>query len=301
MTTPRSPFRRHAPGALVRAQDDGAVELLLYDEIGYWGIRAKEFAEVLAGIDAETIHLRVNSPGGDVFDGVAIFNSLRQHGAQIVTHVDGLAASIASVIALAGDEVRMAPNAFFMIHNPWSITLGNAKEHRKVADTLDKIAAGALLSTYQAKTGLDAETLETWMDEETWLDAEESREAGFADVVEEAAPADARAVLPFDLGAFARVPDGLRWQAPADGLTPEDLRELEAVLRDEGLSRKEAAAAVSGLKKWRQRDAGASSSTPPGSRDGAGADHGRAEPLHAANALAARMLAGALRRGGARG
>lgn len=269
MKTPRSPFRRPLPSSLIRAKGD-AVEMLIYDEIGFWGITAKQVADELAQIEADTIHLRINSPGGDVFDGVAIHNALRAHPAQIITHIDGLAASIASVIALAGDEVRMAPNAFFMIHNPWGVTIGDAKLHRKMAGTLDKIAEGAIASTYMAKTGEALETVETWMDEETWFNASEAQEAGFADVVEEAAPAEARGALPFDLSIYQHVPAALHYELPdPETLTQEQVREYQAILRDEGFSHKEAATVLSGLKKLCQRDVGIPSSLP---RDDGGAD-----------------------------
>jgi len=287
----RSPFHRSAPSSIVRAKDD-AVELLLYDEIGFWGITAKEFAQALSQIDADTIHLRINSPGGDVFDGVAIHNSLRQHPAQIITHIDGLAASIASVIALAGDEVRIAPNAFFMIHNPWGVTIGDADLHRKMADTLDKIALGAIVSTYRAKTGADVETIETWMKEETWFSAEQAAEAGFVDAVEEATPAEARGALPFDLSIYQHVPAGLRYTPQdEDELSIGELRDLEAALRDEGLSRREAAAAVSGFKKWHRRDADAPSTLP---RDDGGADPRPDAALAAAQAFLADLCVGAI-------
>lgn len=277
----RSPFTPRTRASLVQAKGD-AVEILLYDEIGFFGITAKAFAETLASIDADEIHLRVNSPGGDVFDGVAMYNALRQHPARVVTHIDGLAASIASVIALAGAEVRMAPNAFFMIHNPWGITIGDAEDHRKQADTLDKIARGSIISTYQAKTGLDAETIETWMDEETWLGAEQAAEAGFVDAVEDATPAEARAPVPFDLSIYQHVPAGLQYGSQDDelSLSAEQLREYETILRDEGFSHKEAVTVLSGLKKLCQRDAG-SLSRPP--RDEVRAD----SRAPAADALAA--------------
>jgi ATP-dependent Clp endopeptidase proteolytic subunit ClpP len=286
----RSPFRRPAQAGLIRAQDE-AVELLLYDEIGFWGITAKQVAETLAEIDAGEIHLRINSPGGDVFDGVAIYNSLRQHSARIVTHIDGLAASISSVIALAGDEVRMAPNAFFMVHNPWGVTIGDAAVHRKTADTLDKIAGGAIASTYQAKTGAEIEDVERWMNEETWFSAAEAADVGFVDVVEEAAAVEARGPLPFDLSAYHHVPAGLDY-VPAHDDPLEDisaLRELEAALRDEGLTRKEAATALSGFKKWCRRDAD-TPSTPL--RDEGRADPGADAALVAAEALLASLTVG---------
>lgn len=290
----RSPFHRAMRSSLARAQGD-AVELLIYDEIGFFGISAKQVADALADIDADTIHLRINSPGGDVFEGVAIHNALRTHPAQVITHIDGLAASIASIIALAGDEVRIAPNAFFMIHNPWGVTIGDAAIHRKMADTLERVSAGSIVSTYRKKTGADVETIETWMNDETWFSAERAAEAGFVDVVEDAAPVEARA-LPFDLGIYRHVPAGLRYAPPdADEMLIvelDQLRDLETTLREEGLSRADAETAVRGLKQWCQRDAGAPS-TPL--RDEGRADIAApAEALAAAEALLASLTAGAL-------
>lgn len=282
----RNLFSRAPRQSLVRAQDDDAVELLLYDEIGFWGITAKQFADELARIEASTIHLRVNSPGGDVFDGVAIYNTLRAKDAQVITHIDGLAASIASVIALAGDEVRIAPNAFFMIHNPWGVTIGDADLHRKMADRLDKISLGAIVSTYRAKTGAAVATIERWMDDETWFTAEQAADAGFVDVVEEVAPAEDRA-LPFDLSIYQHVPAGLNYAASGDEsfLTADQRRDLEATLRDEGLSRKDAVTAVSCLLEQLASATLATPSTPL-------RDEGRADPgLHAAQSAAEALLA----------
>ena len=101
-------------------------------------------------ITAGTINVRINSPGGNVFDGVAIANAIKSHPAKTVVYIDGIAASIASIIALAGDEVVMAENAFFMFHEAWSITIGSAEDLRKEADLLDKID-GVLAQTYVKK------------------------------------------------------------------------------------------------------------------------------------------------------
>ena len=288
----RSPFRpRPVSGSLVRAKGD-AVEILLYDEIGFFGITAKEFAQQLSQIDADEIHLRVNSPGGDVFDGVAIFNALRQHPARIVTHIDGLAASIASVVALAGDEVRIAPNAFFMIHNPWGITIGTAADHRKMADTLDKIAMGAIASTYQAKTGADLETIETWMDEETWFSAAQAADAGFVDAVEEAERVEAR-TLPFDLSIYQHVPAGLQYEPRDDEpLTIEQIRDLEGRLRERDVSQEHAERAIAAFKQWLRGEPGASDHT---RREGAG---GNANAVGAANELLASIGMASIRKFG---
>jgi len=289
----RDLFRQRSAALVMRARGQDVVELIFYDEIGPFGITAADVAERLAEIEAPTIHLRLNSPGGDVFEGVAIYNRLREHPATIVTYIDGVAGSIASVIALAGDKVHMARNAFFMIHNPWAVTIGDAARHRQRADTLDNVGDVSIAAAYRARTGLDRETVETWMDAETWFNAEKAKEVGFVDVVEDTAPAEARAVA-FDLSIYQHVPEALLQQESRDGdrfLTVEEWRDLETALRDEGLSRKDAVTALSGLKKWRQRDAGAPS-TPP--RDEVRADLGPDAALAAAQAILANLTVGAI-------
>ncbi|WP_331279684.1 head maturation protease, ClpP-related [Oceanobacillus salinisoli] len=149
---------------------------------------AKVFQEELSALgDVETINLYVNSPGGSVFEGLAIGNQLKRHSARVIAHVDALAASIASVIIMAADEVRMYENSMLMIHNPWTFTMGNAVELRKKADELDRIGESAILD-YLAKAGdkLEEEKLREMLDAETWLSAEEAFQYGLCDVVEEA-------------------------------------------------------------------------------------------------------------------
>jgi ATP-dependent Clp protease protease subunit len=141
----------------------------------------KELGEV------SQINLHINSPGGSVFEGIAIGNMLRQHKARVVAHVDALAASIASVIVASCDEVIMPENSMLMIHNPWTISMGNAKELRKQADDLDKIAESSVV-TYLAKAGekLTEEKIKQIMDEETWMSAQEAYNYGLCDVIESA-------------------------------------------------------------------------------------------------------------------
>ncbi|NTK37702.1 Clp protease ClpP [Enterococcus faecium] len=141
----------------------------------------KELGEV------SQINLHINSPGGSVFEGIAIGNMLRQHKARVVAHVDALAASIASVIVASCDEVIMPENSMLMIHNPWTISMGNAKELRKQADDLDKIAESSVV-TYLAKAGekLTEEKIKQIMDEETWMSDQEAYNYGLCDVVESA-------------------------------------------------------------------------------------------------------------------
>lgn len=157
-------------------------EISIYDEIGYVGVTAGDFIRDLGGVKSSKISLRLNSPGGEVFDGIAIMNALKNHDAEVTVYVDGLAASIASVIAMAGDHIVMAPNATMMIHDALSLQIGNAADMRKVADLLDK-ASDNIASVYATRAGGDASKWRNAMQEETWYSAEEAVEAGLADEV----------------------------------------------------------------------------------------------------------------------
>jgi len=134
--------------------------------------------------DISVLNIYINSGGGDVFAGQAIYSMLKRHPAQKKVYIDGLAASIASVIAMAGDTVCMPRNAMMMIHKAWTMAIGNANDLRKLADDMDKIDE-SILTTYQAKTGLEPEKLIEMVNAETWLTAEEAVVLGFADVIEE--------------------------------------------------------------------------------------------------------------------
>lgn len=245
----RSPFHRAAANFRVirNSERKEEAEILLYDEIGFFGVDANSFVRDLKAIDAETIHLRINSPGGSVFDGVAIHNALKDHPARIVSHIDSLAASMASVIALAGDEISMAENAFLMIHDPWTLTIGNSEQLRKDADLLDKLGDTVIRSSYMAKTGKSEEEIKAWMADETWFTAEEALAAGFVDSIEKKSEVKAK----FDLSVFAKTPRAL-----AESDAEINPREVERLLRDAGMSRNEAKTFVSGgLGALEQRDA----------------------------------------------
>jgi ATP-dependent protease ClpP protease subunit len=248
-TWQRSPFSPRPAPRLVRASGDTAeAELLLYDEIGYFGIRAEDVVRALRDVTAPTLRVRINSPGGDVFEGMAIYSALRQHvgrsSMRLITQIDGLAASIASIIALAGDEVRIASNAFYMIHNPFGVTLGDAAEHRKTAEVLDQIA-GAMIAIYAGKTGATPKQVTNWMDEETWFGAAAAAEAGFVDEIDDVAPAARAGTARFDLSAYRHVPAELA----AAAATKPTVRDVERLLRDAGFSRSEAAAIASAGKQ----------------------------------------------------
>lgn len=166
----------------VRAMDDDSVELDIFDAIGamFWGITTKDVARVLKAHRGKAIHVRINSPGGEANDGCAIYNLLAGHDGPVTVTVLGVAASAASVIAMAGKPLRMAANALLMIHDPWVDTFGNADQLRRDADMLDKDAA-ALATTYSQRTGKDAEEVRDLMRAETWFTAEQAIAEGFAD------------------------------------------------------------------------------------------------------------------------
>jgi len=160
------------------------VEISIYDNIGGFGITANEFIDELKGLgdDVDTINVRIASGGGSIVEGNTIYNALKRCEAKVVTHIDSLAASMASVIAMAGDEVRMAQNALLMIHNPWTVSMGGAEQLRKDADLLDKMESN--IRTSYARSFLSTEELDLAMEEETYYTAEEAKEAGFVDEID---------------------------------------------------------------------------------------------------------------------
>jgi ATP-dependent Clp protease protease subunit len=169
-------------------------EIILYAAIGeswfYDAVSAKQFSDELKALDPTVNHidLRINSPGGDVFDGIAIYNRLKQHKAKVTVHIDGLAASIASIIALAGDEVIIGDGALYMIHLPWTFAMGNRTDLDNTINRLVDVEE-QLVSIYAKKTGLDRLEIKQMLEAETWLDSEQAIEKGFVDKkVEESVP-----------------------------------------------------------------------------------------------------------------
>lgn len=157
-------------------------EVYVYDYIDApgFGISAQDFVAEIKALNSPRVNLRLNSPGGDVFEGQTIYNAIRRHPAEWTAYVDGVAASIASVVALAADKVIMASNAMMMIHNPWALVAGSADEMRQTADVLDKVRS-TLVGVYAEKTGQDADAIEAAMSAETWFTAEEAVDFGLAD------------------------------------------------------------------------------------------------------------------------
>jgi len=170
----------------IEAKSISDADIIIYDQIGSSffedGITAKSFSEALNGLGKgiKNINLRINSPGGDVFDGITIYNRLKQHPANITVHVDGLAASIASIIALAGSEIIMGEGALYMVHLPWTACRGDRNDLDNTVQRLMDIEE-QMLTIYSKRTGLDRVELRKMLEDETWLDADQAIEMGFAD------------------------------------------------------------------------------------------------------------------------
>jgi ATP-dependent Clp protease protease subunit len=226
-------------GAGFRAEDkDGTAVLYVYDAIGPWGVEAAPFVQAVRGLGAKKIELRVNSPGGDVFDARAMKNALEDFDGEIVAYVDGLAASAASYLMLAADEIVMGEGAFAMIHKAWGLTIGNADEHRAQAALLDKVD-DTLVADYVARTGKGADDIRAKMAAETWFTAEEAVAFGLADRV--AAPPKRKdknkeASARWDLSAYAQPPAALIAPAPPPE-SPADPLALLATERERCLAR----------------------------------------------------------------
>lgn len=167
----------------VRAAQEGDATISMYEPIGEsWdggGVTAKRIAGALRSIGAKDITVNINSPGGDFFEGVAIYNLLREHKAKVTINVMGLAASAASVIAMAGDEINMGDGSFLMIHNAWAVAIGNRHDMRESADRLEPFDK-AMADVYAARTGMKPEEAAALMDKETWIGATQAVEDGFA-------------------------------------------------------------------------------------------------------------------------
>ncbi|KEO84764.1 head maturation protease, ClpP-related [Tumebacillus flagellatus] len=226
----------------ISPRNSSAAEILLYGPISestWWGdeITPQQFADDLAALGpVSEITVRINSGGGDVFAGMSINAMLKRHAATVTVYIDGLAASIASIIAMAGDKVVMPRGSMMMVHNPWSsLWGGDANDFRTAADVLDKIR-DSMIEVYAARTGLTSEELKSIMDAETWMTATEAVEKGFADEVEDAIPvsASARGRMAFfngvehDLTRFMNAPN-LPEHVPPPAPTPAPVPKNEGV------------------------------------------------------------------------
>lgn len=178
-----------------------AADILLYDEIGFWGTTAQDFANQVRDLEVETINLRINSPGGEVYDGIAILNALRDHPAAVNVTVDGIAASAASFIAMAGDSITMNRNSEMMIHDAIGLVYGGPSDMADFAGRLESISNN-IASIYAGRAGGTVADWRTAMHNETWYSAQEAVDAGLADQVKAAPEPDPAATNRFDLSIF---------------------------------------------------------------------------------------------------
>jgi len=209
-----------------------AGEILIYEDVGagwFGGVSAKSFTDALKALgDVATLDVRINSYGGDVFDGLAIYQQLVQSKARVTTHIDGIAASIASIIAMAGKEIKIAEAGWMMIHDAWGIFAGNAQALRENADRLDAVSK-QLAGIYVARTKKKDEDIVNWMAQEKWFDSKDAVANGFATSVSENLRMAAHAAPP---GHFRHVPTVL---APRNEATTfnADVRAELARTRDD--------------------------------------------------------------------
>ena len=179
-----------------------SADVYIFDEIGTFCLTAQSFIEEIKSYKDTPMSLHINCVGGDVFEGMAIYNVLKKRTARTTVYIEGIAASMGSVIALAGDEVVMAENSLFMIHNAWGGAMGEATEIRKTAALLDKIS-GEIADIYTKKTNLPYNRVKEMMDEETWLSADEAFNLGFIDSISDAIKVAAK----YDVSKFKNITD----------------------------------------------------------------------------------------------
>ena len=179
-----------------------SADVYIFDEIGAFGVTAQGFIEEIKEYKDVPMNLHLNCVGGDVFEGMAIYNVLKKRTAKTTIYIEGIAASMGSVIALAGDEVIMAENSLFMIHNAWGGAMGEANEMRKTAALLDKIS-NEIADIYTKKTNLPYNKVQEMMDEETWLSADEAFNLGFIDSISDAIKVAAK----YDVSKFKNITD----------------------------------------------------------------------------------------------
>ncbi len=231
-----------AAGVRALTMDDATITM--FDVVGedFWsggGVTAKKVASQLRAIGDRPVTVQINSPGGDMFEGIAIYNVLREHPQPITVQVMGMAASAASIIAMAGDDVQVGASSFLMIHNCCVLAMGNRNDFRDLADWLEPFDQ-AMVSLYAQRTGLDDKAITAWMDKETYMSGAQAVERGFADAL---LPADSMKV-----DAKAQVDDRV----------VNEKRGMEIALLAQNYSRTEARAKINRLS-------GTTDSAPPAS------------------------------------
>ncbi|MFY9110760.1 MAG: head maturation protease, ClpP-related [Desulfomonilia bacterium] len=220
----------------IEASANDQAEILVYDVIGWPYNDAGDLVRYVNSLGDKDILVRLNTPGGDVFDGMAIFNSLANHKGKVTIRIEALAASMGSVLAMAGKEIQAYSNTMMMIHDPWIYTAGNQYELREMADLLEKIS-GNMLDVYAGRSKIGKREMREIMKAETWYTAKEAKEKGFIDTILETGKA---AKAQFDLTMYTNAPDGI---CSIEGRNLTE-REIERALRDAGASRSFAKAIV---------------------------------------------------------
>lgn len=212
----------------IKAKSEQTTTVYIYEEIGEdWfgeGLTAKAFVKDFAAISTPQIELRVNSPGGSVFDAHAIYNAIERHPANVTAYVDGMALSAASFIVQAADERVMAANALMMIHSAWGISMGNARDMREMADILEK-TDGTIVGIYAERSGRSEDEMRALMEAETWMTAAEAVEAGLADEV----GGEMKVAASFDLSRFKHPPRASAPEDEAEPVVPDAAPEPEPV------------------------------------------------------------------------
>lgn len=210
----------------IEAKGAQQADVMIYDEIGFWGVSAKDFATDIKALgEVKLLNVFMNSPGGSIIDGTAIYNTLKNHKARVVVHIDSVALSMGSLISMAGDHIAMAENGLMMVHNPQGGAAGEAKDLRKTAEVMDKMRLN-MANTYSARTSIDVDTMLGLMDDETWMNAEEALDFGFIDEV----TGEVELAASFDPMQFDNVPNHILAQyVSKDKLVKKQVIETSAV------------------------------------------------------------------------
>ena len=220
-------------------------DIMIFGDITSWpwmesDVSSYNLSKQIAGLDTDAINIHLNSYGGEVSEGLAIYNALKQHKAKVRTYCDGFACSIASVIFMAGDERIMSNASMLMVHNPWTYTEGNAQELRKTAEDLDKMSQ-ASVNAYMESVSITEDEVKQLLDDETWLTPAEALEYGFATAVTGKDPQakysqSVRKGIMQKLLAKQQEPD----PAPQADLEPEPIPEEKTLMKlFKGVARKE--------------------------------------------------------------
>ncbi len=213
--------KERKPVNFVKNEAGTDATLYVYDVIdSYWGVAAKDVASALAALDPKaTLHVRLNSPGGDVFEARAISTLIKEFGGKTVAHVDALAASAATTVALACDEIVMSDGAYFMIHNAWTIAMGNKDDMSEMVALLTKMD-GTIANDYANKTGKSTDEIAQLMDDETWFTAQEALDIGLVDSIAASADKTSNATgKHFNLTAYNKAPKALIEPTPEPDLS----------------------------------------------------------------------------------